>query len=249
MNRFTAADRNNQPALFLHTSWAFVQHILVRPALDLLFPPTCIGCSRVDTLLCDTCAAAFVPPSNTEIPEPLLDMRAVGLFENHLQKALHALKYDSLKGMAEPLAELMAKCVNLAKWPPSTIVPVPLHEDRLKLRGYNQAALLARHLAHAMQWPFAPHALIRRKSTVSQVGLSFVERQQNVKDAFAVEYPASIANQSIVLVDDVCTTGATLRESATALLSAGASSVRAIVAGQAASGHPERKDGAVKKYW
>lgn len=103
-------------------------------------------------------------------------------------------------------------------------MPVPLGKQRLRERGYNQAALLAQPLAHELQLTYNPHILIRVKETKSQVELSFEERQDNVKDAFRANHP-EIKGKQILIVDDVATSGATMNACADALMRAGAEAV------------------------
>jgi ComF family protein len=102
-------------------------------------------------------------------------------------------------------------------------VPVPLHPARQRERGYNQAALLAQPLAAALGLPYDAHVLRRVKPTPPQVGLSRQERQRNLRHAFSAE--PGIAGRTIVLVDDVVTTGSTLASAAQACLAAGAARV------------------------
>lgn len=104
------------------------------------------------------------------------------------------------------------------------VVPVPLAPERLAARGYNQAMLLARTLAELRGLRLAPHGALRVRNTESQVGLSAQQRRLNVAGAFAGDRRL-VAGQAIILVDDVCTTGATLDACAAALLAAGATQV------------------------
>jgi ComF family protein len=109
-------------------------------------------------------------------------------------------------------------------WKIDIVVPVPLHTSRLRERGYNQSMLLGVHVAHQFDLPVVPDAVTRRRSTASQVGRSSAERERALKDAFTAQ-PHLVDGQTILLIDDVCTTGATLRECAQAALNAGASQV------------------------
>jgi ComF family protein len=112
------------------------------------------------------------------------------------------------------------------------LLGVPLHADRLAERGFNQAGLLAKGLARLSGTPVST-ALARIRNTPSQTDLSARQRRRNMADAFAVADPRPILNSVAVLVDDVATTGATLRECARTLLRAGAREVRAITVAQA----------------
>jgi ComF family protein len=104
------------------------------------------------------------------------------------------------------------------------VVPIPLGNQRLRERGYNQAALLARPFALALGLPYRPHALKRVRETRTQVGLSITQRQKNVEGAFKAD-PDIVTGKSVILVDDVMTTGATLDEAGRVLQQAGANRI------------------------
>ncbi len=215
--------------------WALLKHTLIDPALDLVFPAVCSGCGKVGAVLCEACQSAIlgsvlpVEPA----PAPGLDaLTSLGTFEGPLRHAIHALKYDRQQAVAGPLGALLAQRLLATGWPCSVIVPVPLHPERQQLRGFNQAALLAREIARSLGWPCSA-ALTRTRQTASQVGLGHTERQDNVRGAFSVIQPAIIQAADILLIDDVYTTGATLSECALAVQRSGARSIRALVVGKA----------------
>ena len=144
-----------------------------------------------------------------------------------LRQAIHELKYEDLRSLAAPLGRLMAQGWSLLAPRDDdvdVIVPVPLHPTRQRQRGYNQAALLARELGAHLQRPVVEDALIRTKATAPQVGLNAQERQANVRDAFQC-VNSSLGGKRVLLVDDVCTTGATLEAASAALRKGGVSSV------------------------
>lgn len=153
-----------------------------------------------------------------------------------METVIYALKYRAMQQLAVPLGDWMAGVIGLCRDTAHTfganplIVPVPLHASRLRERDYNQAALLARRLAIASAMPLDESALVRVRHTGSQVRThSRVERLDNMRGAFAVAHSGTIADRDIVLIDDVCTTGATLEDCARALKESGARSVSAIV--------------------
>jgi len=230
-----AAGQTAGGAHFIRTGWQFVERRVIVPALDLLFPPVCVACERVGTLLCERCVADFTPLTVelSRAAPPLSDKVALGVFSGPLQTAIHALKYDRLTALAIPLGDLMAGRIREAAWPVSLLIPIPLHASRQRERGYNQAALLGAVIADRLGWTQEPDLLVRVRQTRTQVGLGYRERQENVAGAFAVATPDRVKGCDVILVDDVYTTGATMRECALVLLQAGARTVRAVVAGQA----------------
>jgi ComF family protein len=150
-------------------------------------------------------------------------VRSAFLFAGPLRNAIHTFKYQGETRLAEPLASAMQATIR----PPDAlngIVPVPLHPNHLAERGYNQSALLAEPLALAWGLPMMEAALTRTRQTRRQVGLSLDERRSNVDGAFVAD-SSQVAGRRLLLIDDVCTTGATLDACAAALLGAGAQAV------------------------
>ncbi len=181
--------------------------------------------SSPDTPRCPRCRAH---------PLALDGLRFVAYFEGPLRRAVHQLKYRGCRAVAPALGQLMADAYLMAPFPCDRLVPVPLHSQRLRERGYNQAALLARAVGDVLGVPALPTALVRSRQTRSQVELGAQERRENVRGAFAVP-PAAVATirgQAITLIDDVCTTGATLEACAAALRQAGARSVWGLTLGR-----------------
>jgi ComF family protein len=140
---------------------------------------------------------------------------------------IHELKYNGRRELAEPLAELTAKAWGDGLFPVDCMVPVPLHPRRLRERGYNQAALISKRLAVDIGLPVLPGVLVRSRMTESQTRLNAFDRRQNVDGAFDVP-GAECDGRSVLLVDDVCTTGSTLQACADALRLAGAVGVYAL---------------------
>lgn len=189
--------------------------------LNLVFPPTCVNCGRAGSFLCSICwedEVTFLATPTLPIPE-LDDVISLAEHTGAIRQAIHALKYESVKGVAQPLGDALATQLS---WTFDTIVPVPLHINRLKERGYNQAQLLAEALGEALACPVSPYMLRRDKFTSSQVGLTALERQANVEDAFVVQ---EAVVPRVLLVDDVRTTGSTLTACAKALREAGVKTV------------------------
>lgn len=178
-----------------------------------------------DDRLCRICRSA---------EPPFAKAVAHGSYSGTLRALIHLLKYDGLEPIARRLGVLVAGQVLAIPDLPQNllVIPVPLFAGKRRQRGFNQSERLARSAVAAlrsrrpeMRLKLAPGALIRRRATESQAGLSPHQRRTNVRGAFFVPRPAQIAGQDVLLVDDIYTTGATARACAQALRRAGAASV------------------------
>lgn len=149
-----------------------------------------------------------------------------------MRPALHQLKYRRNVGLAEALAIDVARFLDALGWQAQAIVPIPLSEQRLRERGYNQAGLIAQSLARLMGWRYLPECLKRTRHTRSQVGLTAAQRRENVHAAFEASTEL-VRGKILLLFDDVATTGATLHSAAEALLAGGARQVDALTVARA----------------
>ena len=196
--------------------------------LDLVFPPRCAGCLRVDVHWCVECQRlldALPLPAPGDNPETSFTAFATsGGHAGLLRKAILALKFENAPQLARPLGARLALLVDRENWAPDLLVPVPLHPSRERERGYNQAQLVGQELAQLLDIPQEANALQRVIATRAQVGLDRTQRQRNVAGAFAAGSEL-IGGRDVLLVDDVYTTGATLRECARALRAGGAGKV------------------------
>jgi ComF family protein len=225
---------------------------LSQAALDLLFPPRCAACGRVGSSLCEKCIASFAPLGeavcvvcSTPLAEPGLCSRCVEQrpafarvwsafrYEGSLRRAILALKFRRRRALAPLLAEQMACVLERPKPSGAVLCAVPMHPERRAQRGYNHAGLLAEGLGERWGLPvLGDEALRRARQTPQQVTYDYDDRMRNVAGAFVAGL-AAVDGRNIVLVDDVCTTGATLNACALALLDAGATAVYGITLARA----------------
>jgi ComF family protein len=208
-------------------------------ALDAALPATCVGCGSEGPPICDACLPALdarlASPAGVpiglpgELPEPLLQLEWCASFRGVTRDALHAIKYGGEQRLADRLGAAIARRWQAVGVGAELVVNVPVHAERERQRGYDQAGLIARQAARDLSLPFAP-ALRRARATIAQFDLDRRDRARNVKGAFVVDarHAADVRGRWILLVDDVVTTGATLASCATALYVAGASGVSAI---------------------
>lgn len=169
-------------------------------------------------------------------PPAYRQLRSWAVFDFPVQNALHTLKNRRNMGIGDAIARQMAEFARSLNWDVDLIIPVPLGKKRLKERGYNQVALVARPLAFELGLEYAPHGLWKTRETRSQVGLNVSQRRENVSRVYQAE--AKVVNgRSVLLMDDVATPGSTIQSSAEALLSAGAREVYAITIARALSQH------------
>jgi ComF family protein len=202
--------------------------------LDVLLPPACAGCGRSAGLLCVVCRNGLAPPSSEHdrflvadagivIGDALLLATAAFAYTGPMRRALAALKYTGASRLAPIVADLARPRLDalLSISGPASLVPVPVHAERRRQRGYNQAELLARALARARGLPL-DDCLARPRATTKQHRLNRAQRLRNLRDAFTVvRRPPSV----VILVDDIVTTTATLEACASVLRDAGCDAV------------------------
>jgi len=223
-------------------------------ALDLLFPPACGGCGKIGSRWCaecqkraqilngTLCAVCGLPQDTDGVCDACRTdrphfraLRAWAVFDDPIRKALHKLKYRRDIALGDALAAQMADFAKCLNWPIDMIIPIPLGRQRMKERGYNQAGMIAKPLAMLLNVHYAPGQLKRMKETRSQILLSSAERKENVRAAF--QAGTGVIGKTILVLDDVSTTGSTLSSSAEALLSSGAKDVYALTVARALPHH------------
>lgn len=164
--------------------------------------------------------------------KPIVYDRAISpfIYDKVIKNLIVGLKHNKKKFHAKSLAKFMADLFIDSKLYADIIIPVPLCEKRLKERGFNQSKLIADELSAVIKIKVVDNVLFRIKETPRQATLDFQERQLNIKDAFAVKNCRAIKDKFVLLVDDVYTTGATVRECAKVLKRAGAKCVYVLTA-------------------
>lgn len=218
----------------------------------LFYPVNCASCEKAlvdrETHICMVCQLSLpVTGYHRELVNPLdslLKLRLrVDFISSYLfydqglstQNLLHAIKYKGNKLLATHLGELYGHDIKQSfQHPLDYIIPVPLHKRKLRERGFNQSEYLANGLSKSLTIPMDTHSLIRVKYTTTQTKKSRTERIQNVENAFHINCPGLLKGKSILLVDDVITTGATLEACGIALWGAGIRSLNIVTIAYAA---------------
>ena len=223
--------------------------------MDLIFPPVCGGCGKTGSRWCRDCQS-LVPriskpfclqcgiPTREEglcekckaDPPAYRMMRSWAVFDSPIQNALHTIKYRRNIGLADSIAIHMSEFVRSLGWKIDLLVPAPLGRERLRERGYNQVALVAHPLSYETGWGYEPNALTKVRETRSQVGLSIHQRRDNVSKAYQAD-PKKVSGKTVLLLDDVSTTGSTISSCTEALLSAGTQAVYALTIARALAHH------------
>jgi ComF family protein len=201
-------------------------------AIPPIIPPVCERCGdplpawRTISLPADECARC------RRMNRAIDAARAGGVYAGTLRAVVHALKYDGRRSLAVPLGGLMCERGAGMIAGAAAVIPVPLHPQRRRQRGFNQAADLAKQIGLPVI-----HALRRVRATADQVELPAAKRHANVRGAFEAAAPAfALARCAVLLVDDVSTTGATLDACALVLKKAGIREVRALTAARTVAG-------------
>jgi ComF family protein len=224
---------------------------LLEGCLDLTSERRCASCEASlgrGRLLCPRCADTVIRVDGGVAGTAT---QAYAYHGGALAEAIRRFKYGRRPDLGGPLGELLIQTLPAAfagsrRW--ALVVPVPLHPRRLAARGYNQAALLARPLAHWLGARHAPELLVRTLDTPPQARLSGAARRRNLAGAFAASRPQRIGSRPILLIDDVTTTGTTLEACRAALLAAGATRVDALAVTCSERGHEDAPTSALTSW-
>lgn len=188
--------------------------------LDLLFPKYCLECGKESKYICEVCYSKVSPYGRNG------NNYSIFKYEGVIRKAIISLKYKFATDIADELVLAVLPKLTTYHFPHSTIlVPIPLYKTRENWRGFNQTELIGEKLAKTMNWKYIPDLLIRNKNTTPQVGLKGVARRSNLSGVFTVcsDYLSNslVIHSSVVLFDDVYTTGSTINEAKKVLENAG----------------------------
>lgn len=219
--------------------------------LNILFPETCPICRKPSSdhwtaPICTECWQSIQPytgpkcrkcgkPLNSDAStvcgdclkdEPAFESAgSFGLYDGALRKAINLLKYHNVKRLSKPLSDIILR-IKIPRV--DAVLPVPLYKKRLRQREFNQSALIAKYTARSLGLILIVDSLVKNRDTKPQVGLSSDERRKNMRNAFGIQNKEMIEGKNILLVDDVSTTGATVRECSKILKKAGAGEVHVV---------------------
>ena len=215
----------------------------IKSVLDVFLPRKCSGCKEVlqadESSICRQCLQSLKPvdPKRIErefekdfLPSEIIsNFTSLFVFEKEsiLQDIIHDIKYNKQFNSAITLGKMFAqKHTNLLEeWAIDLIIPVPLHHLKKAERGFNQSDFFAKGIAKASKIKYSTNTIKRIRYTESQTGFNKIEREENMANAFKVKKEKLVEGKNILLVDDVITTGATIRECGKALINSGADQV------------------------
>jgi len=214
--------------------------------IDFFLPRFCIGCSNKlkesEKIICLTCNSNFEVANENRIQNEfqrkfnndnlIKDFSSAFVFydDSEIQKLIHSLKYDQNfligKFLGRKTAQILIK--NIESWNADLIIPIPLHSLRKADRGFNQASEIAKGISQKIKIPQKSNIVRRHRFTQTQTQLTFSERKNNIEGAFTLRKNKQIIDKTIILVDDVITTGATISECAKLLKENGAKNIYAV---------------------
>jgi len=184
---------------------------------DFIFPQKCVGCKKNGKYICDAC---FFKIKKGRVLHKKGEFEKVFILFEHsaiVRDLILKLKYKFISDLSDEISNICVdeiKQLNLDK-ENFVIVPIPLHKNKFKKRGFNQSEIIAKRISKKLNWEMNTNILLRTKNTKQQALLSKKEREQNIKNAFCINQKYKIeTNKKILLFDDVWTTGSTMNEAA-----------------------------------
>lgn len=210
---------------------SFLQNIK-NAFLDAIYPPVCALCGAPGRHpLCLKCVGEIYPePFSWSLTS--FNVTTIMPYDDFCRDAIHKLKYEGVEDIGHYFADLATPF--LENFAPRHLVPVPMHPIKIRSRGYNQAAIIAKRLSANLGWPYAGRVIWRTRNTRPQFDIDFDERLDNVKDAFS-KYPLAKVDKEAryMIIDDIITTGATMVYCHKALRDAGAKKIDAFAVARA----------------
>jgi ComF family protein len=214
---------------------------------DFFLPRFCAGCNKKllpdENPVCIECLSSILIADEIRLEDEydrnfssskvIKDFYSRFVFETDktLQSVIHELKYQKKFKLGMFLGEILSEGIKTRNWQIDLIVPVPIHPLKKVERGYNQSDYIVKGLSESLKIPYSTKLIKRTRHTESQTRLKMKERAQNVADAFVVRNPKKIIGKNILIVDDIITTGATIKECGRALVKGGAKTIYACSVG------------------
>lgn len=223
--------------------------------IEFIYPPKCMACDNIIPLenerwICDKCRSLFkyIEGNTCKICGIILEKskskcvdciernnifntnKAIFIYEGIIQDIIHKFKYGKKPYLGKGLGVLMLNRLLLTPYifkDINYIVPIPIHKNRMRNRGFNQSELLAKEISKGLGLPMASNLIIRKKDTKPQSAFSPLGRKNNLKDAFVVNKKYNLKNKNILLIDDIYTTGSTLNACCEVLYELGVNKVNA----------------------
>jgi ComF family protein len=219
--------------------------------LDLIYPKECVGCNKEGTWLCRRCQSKIIKIKTPYCPKCkritkngqfcsncrkntfLTGIIISAYYREPLKEAIHHYKYQGIKDLKNQLSSLIIdRLKNNLPRGEKILIPIPLYKRKELERGFNQSKKITEIISSYFNIPLVGNLLVRRKQTLPQINLKLKERSENIKDAFELLPKNKIKGKTILLVDDVTTSGATLNEAAKILRQAGAKEIWGVVIAQ-----------------
>lgn len=202
---------------------------LTKRILHLLYPTRCPVCGsfiNINDKFCPECSKKLAPFTGAFAIDGAAGFYAAFVYDKNISPAVILMKKGICGNADYALGQALGEKLMECRLPHiDGIIPVPLYSADRRRRGYNQAKLIARHVSKVINAPVIKNAVIKHRATAQQKLLSGKERRENLKGAFCVKAPELIKGKSLLILDDVCTTGSTLSELTKLLRSSGAKEI------------------------